>query len=132
MKNSMLSGLPNLEMQDNINSAGCQYAKAHELPNDDSRYRAEMPLELVHSGNFGLVKQHSISKNRYMITFIIDDFSRYVWVNFMKEKPEALMKFKEFKEKIEKEVGCEIQCLRTATGENTHQRSSINIYKSMA
>ena len=37
-----------------------------------------------------------------MITFI-DDFFRFVWANFMKEKLEALMKFKEFKEKIEKD-----------------------------
>jgi hypothetical protein len=39
-----------------------------------------------------------------MITFI-DDYSRYVWVDFMKEKFEALKKFIDFKEKIEKEVG---------------------------
>ena len=45
-----------------------------------------------------------------MITFI-DDFSRFVWINFMKEKLEALINFKEFKEKIEKEVGCKIRCL---------------------
>ena len=47
-----------------------------------------------------------------MITFI-DDFSRYVWVDFMKEKSEALIKFKEFKEKVEKEIGCKVQCLCT-------------------
>jgi transposase InsO family protein len=50
-----------------------------------------------------------------MITFI-DDFSRYVWVDFMKEKSEAFMKFKEFKEKAEKEIGCSIRCLRTDNG----------------
>ena len=42
-----------------------------------------------------------------MIVFI-DDFSRFVWVNFMKEKSEAIMKFKDFKEKVEKEVRCKI------------------------
>ena len=35
-----------------------------------------------------------------MVTFI-DDFSRYVWVFFMKEKSETLSKFKEFQMKIE-------------------------------
>ena len=47
-----------------------------------------------------------------MITFI-NDFLRFVQVDFMKEKSKALMKFKEFKEKVEKEVRYNIQCLHT-------------------
>ena len=50
-----------------------------------------------------------------MITFI-DDFFRFVWIDFMKEKSKALMKFKEFKKKIEKKVGCNILCLQTNNG----------------
>ena len=50
-----------------------------------------------------------------MITFI-DDFSRCVWVYFMKEKSETLSKFKEFKEMIEKEVDQRIRRLRTDNG----------------
>jgi hypothetical protein len=38
-----------------------------------------------------------------MMTFI-DDFSRYLWVYFMKEKSETLSKFKEFKEKVRSDV----------------------------
>ena len=69
-------------------------------------------MELINSDVFGPVKQISIGGMRYMVTYI-DDFSRYVWVNFMKEKSEALTKFKEFKEKIEGELSMKIQCLRT-------------------
>ena len=98
MKKSMLRGLPN---------ASCQYGKAHELPYEKSRYRVERPLELIHLDVFGPVKQPSINRNRYMIIFI-NDFSRFAWVDFMKEKSKALMKFKQFKEKTEKEVGCKI------------------------
>ena len=50
-----------------------------------------------------------------MITFI-DDFSRYVWVDFMKEKSEALIKFKNYKDKVENEVGRRIKYLRTDNG----------------
>ena len=50
-----------------------------------------------------------------MITFI-DDFSWYVWVYFMKEKSEALSKFKEFKEMVKKEVDRKIRCLHTDNG----------------
>jgi len=50
-----------------------------------------------------------------MVTFI-DDFSRYVWVYFMKEKSETFTKFKEFKEKTEGELNTKILCLRTDNG----------------
>ncbi|KAJ4718987.1 Retrovirus-related Pol polyprotein from transposon TNT 1-94 [Melia azedarach] len=94
---------------------GCQYGKAHQLPYKESRFRAEKPLQLIHSDVFGPVKQPSISGHRYMVTFI-DDFSRYVWTFFVKEKSETFTKFKEFKEKVEGELGRKIQCLRTDNG----------------
>ncbi|KAF7827584.1 Retrovirus-related Pol polyprotein from transposon TNT 1-94 [Senna tora] len=115
MNKQMLKGLPQLEVRDNVVCAGCQYGKAHQLPYEESNFRAKAPLELVHSDVFGPVKQPSVSGYRYMITFI-DDYSRYVWVDFMKEKSEALSKFKIFKEKNEGEVGHKILCLRTDNG----------------
>ncbi|KAE8692395.1 putative disease resistance protein [Hibiscus syriacus] len=57
----------------------------------------------------------SISGMWYMVTFI-DDFSRYVWVFFMKEKADTFSKFKEFRELAEREVGKKICCLRTDNG----------------
>ena len=72
-------------------------------------------MELIHSDVFGRVKQPSISEMRYMVMFI-DDFSRYTWVFFMKEKSDTFSKFKEFKEAVEGEVKRKIQCLRTDNG----------------
>lgn len=115
MKKTLVKGLPQLEIRDDIVCAGCQYGKAHQLPYEETTYRAKAPLELVHSDVFGRVKQSSISGYRYMITFI-DDFSRFVWVDFMKEKSEALAKFKIFKNKVEGEIGSQIRCLRTDNG----------------
>ena len=85
------------------------------MPYEDSTYRAKELLELVYSDVFGPIKQPSISGFRYMIIFI-DDFSRYVWVYFMKEKLEALSKFMEFKKKVEKEVNRRIHYLCTDNG----------------
>ncbi|KAE8695620.1 tir-nbs resistance protein [Hibiscus syriacus] len=100
VKKSMLKGLPQLDVRTDMVCAGCQYGKAKE------------PLELVHSDVFGPVKQQSISGMWYMVTFI-DDFSRYVWVFFMKEKSDTFSKFKEFRDSAEGEVEKKICCLRT-------------------
>ncbi|KAE8728709.1 hypothetical protein F3Y22_tig00004111pilonHSYRG00116 [Hibiscus syriacus] len=115
VKKSMLKGLPQLDVRTDTVCAGCQYGKAHQLPYDESKFKAKEPLELVHSDVFGPVKQQSISGMRYMVTFI-DDFSRYVWVFFMKEKSDTFSKFKEFRDSAEGEVGKKICCLRTDNG----------------
>uniref|UniRef100_A0A2N9IT58 Integrase catalytic domain-containing protein n=1 Tax=Fagus sylvatica TaxID=28930 RepID=A0A2N9IT58_FAGSY len=115
VKKSMLKGLPQLDVRTDTVCAGCQYGKAHQLPYEESKFKAKEPLELVHSDVFGPVKQPSIGGMRYMVTFI-DDFSRYVWVFFMKEKSDTFSKFKEFRESAEGEVGKKIGCLRTDNG----------------
>ena len=87
----------------------------HQLPYKEYKFIAKEPLELVYSDVFGPVKQASISGRKYLVTFI-DDFSRYVWIYFMKKKSETFSKFKEFKEVAEAEVGKEIRCLRSDNG----------------
>ncbi|KAE8670896.1 Detected protein of unknown function [Hibiscus syriacus] len=115
VKKSMLNGLPQLDVRTDTVCAGCQYNKVHQLSYGESKIKSKEPLELVHSDVFGPVNQNLISGMGYMVTFI-DDFSRYVWVFFMKEKSDAFSKFKEFRELAEGEVRKMICCLRTENG----------------
>ena len=85
VEKSMVASISEVEVRTDTICAGCQYGKAHQLPYQSSKFRAKEPLELVHSDVFGPVRQASINGSKYMVTFI-DDFSRYVWVLFMKEK----------------------------------------------
>lgn len=48
--------------------------------------------------------------------FLIDDFSRRTWVTFLKEKSEALEKFKVFKVLVENGKDLKIKCLRSDNG----------------
>ncbi|KAL0427813.1 UNVERIFIED_CONTAM: Retrovirus-related Pol polyprotein from transposon RE2 [Sesamum latifolium] len=98
MKKSMLKGLPKLEVRRDTVCAGCQYGKAHELPYEESNFRAKEPLELIHSDVFGPIRQASIGGMKYM------------------NKSETLTKFKEFKKSAEAEIGRGVRCLRTDNG----------------
>jgi hypothetical protein len=49
MNKSLVKGLPQLECREDTVCAGCQYGKAHQLPYQESKFRAKEPLELVHS-----------------------------------------------------------------------------------
>jgi len=47
---------------------------------------------------------------------IIDDFSRMMWVSFLRMKYEAFEKFKEFKAVDENEIDCKIKIIRFDNG----------------
>ena len=115
VEKSMVASISEVEVRTDTICAGCQYGKAHQLPYQSSKFRAKEPLELVHSDVFGPVRQASINGSKYMVIFI-DDFSKYVWVLFMKEKSEALSKFKQFRENAESELNKKVRCLRTDNG----------------
>ena len=58
---------------------------------------------------------HARGGYEYFITFTDND-SRYAYVYLMKKKSEALEKFKEFKAKLEKQLGRHIKSLHFDRG----------------
>ena len=77
--------------------------------------RATSLLELIHSDLCGPMENQSLGGARYFLTFI-DDFSRKVFVYFLKCKSEVLEKFLEFKNKVENELDRKIKVLRSDNG----------------
>jgi hypothetical protein len=63
-------------------------------------YSTSKPLDLVHTDLCGPTQTKSLQGESYFILFI-DDFNRMAWVCFIKEKLEALNKFKSFKTLVE-------------------------------
>jgi len=57
----------------------------------------------------------SLGGNRYFITFI-DDFSRKLWVYFLKEKSTAFTEFKNFKALVENQSGHKLVTLPSDRG----------------
>jgi len=86
-------------------------------------------LQLVHSDICGPMNPTSNNNKRYFITFT-DDFSRKTWVYFLGEKSEAIEAFKRFKARVEKEIGKDIQCLRTDRGGEYTSNEFANVCES--
>ncbi|GKB68248.1 retrovirus-related pol polyprotein from transposon TNT 1-94 [Tanacetum coccineum] len=53
--------------------------------------------------------------NRYTLV-IVDDYSRYTWTRFLKDKTEAFDQFEIFSKKIQNQLGCTIVSIRTDHG----------------
>ncbi|WOG95118.1 hypothetical protein DCAR_0314420 [Daucus carota subsp. sativus] len=114
-KTKMVDGLPEINESENLCEA-CVKGKQHRqsFPVGKS-WRARRPLEIVHTDIAGPFDISSLGGNRYYLTFI-DDFSRKSWVYIIKEKSEALDKFKEFKALAEKQSGHYLKVLRSDRG----------------
>ena len=69
-------------------------------------------LEYIHSDLWGLARVKSHSGCTYFVTFI-DDYSRKVWVYFLKSNDEVFRRFKEWKTMVEKRTGKHVKTLRT-------------------
>lgn len=96
----MVKGLPTLI--DHIPPRGsCIIGKhqRHRFP--ITFYRARDHVDIVHTCLCGRMQIESIHGNFYFLT-LIDDFSKNVWVYFIKHKFESFTRFKEFKSNIEK------------------------------
>ncbi|GKD40625.1 retrovirus-related pol polyprotein from transposon TNT 1-94 [Tanacetum coccineum] len=72
-------------------------------------------LELLHIDHFGPSAVRSYGGNRYTLV-IVDDYSRYTWTIFLKDKTEAFDQFKIFSKKIQNQLGCTIVSIRTDNG----------------
>ncbi|KAI5328290.1 hypothetical protein L3X38_027687 [Prunus dulcis] len=111
----MVHGLPSLE-KDFAVCEGCKLGKQHRdsFP-AESTWRAQFPLELVHTDICGPMQIASMSENRYFLLFI-DDHTRMAWVYFLRNKSNAFECFKKFKTMTELQSGHKVKSLRSDRG----------------
>ncbi|GJX60886.1 retrovirus-related pol polyprotein from transposon TNT 1-94 [Tanacetum coccineum] len=72
-------------------------------------------LELLYMDLFGPSTVRSYGGNRYTLV-IVDDYSRYTWTRFLKDKTKAFDQFEILSRKIQNQLGCSIVSIRTEHG----------------
>jgi hypothetical protein len=93
----------------------CVYGKQNRVRFPYGAMRAERILQLVHSDVFGPVSIPSLGKYVYYVSFI-DDFSRNIWIYFLRKKSEVFDRFKEFKALVENKIEKRNKVLRKDNG----------------
>ena len=74
----------------------CVLGKAHRLKSTAATHTTSRILEYVHADLWGSPKvPHSSSSAQYFL-YLVDDFSRKVWVYCLKHKNQAFTKFRTF------------------------------------
>ncbi|GJS55756.1 retrovirus-related pol polyprotein from transposon TNT 1-94 [Tanacetum coccineum] len=111
----LVRNLPKLKFDQHLCDAckiGKQAHASHKAKNIVSMTRC---LELLHMDLFGPSAVRSYRGNRYTLV-IVDDYSRYTWTRFLKDKTEAFDQFEIFSKKIQNQLGCTIVSIRTDHG----------------
>ncbi|KAL4312354.1 hypothetical protein GQ457_01G013740 [Hibiscus cannabinus] len=74
----------------------CVLGKQTKVSFMTGKHKTEGILDYVHSDVWGPTRESSLGGSMYYVTFI-DDFSKKVWVYFLKQKSEVFAKFKQWK-----------------------------------
>ncbi|GKD91122.1 retrovirus-related pol polyprotein from transposon TNT 1-94 [Tanacetum coccineum] len=108
----LVKNLPKLKFDQHFCDA-CKIGKeAHASHKAKNIVSTTKCLELFHMDLFGPSAVRSYGGNRYTLV-IVDDYSKYTWTRFLKDKTESFDQFKIFSKKIQNQLGCTIVSIRT-------------------
>ncbi|GJR74867.1 retrovirus-related pol polyprotein from transposon TNT 1-94 [Tanacetum coccineum] len=100
-KNDLVTGLPKFKYHKEHLCLSCEQGKSKKashppkpVPNSKQR------LHLLHIDLCGPIRVESINGKRYILV-IVDDYSRYTWIHFLRSKDEAPEVIKTFLKKIQ-------------------------------
>ena len=131
LKLEAVVGLPNFgKIEKNI-CGSCQLGKQTKSSHPEVNVVAtSCSLELLHVHLMGPTRTESMGGKRYIMV-VLDDFSRYSWVEFLREKSEACDKMERLCKRLQNENGVPIVKIRSDHGkefENAKFEAFFNEY----
>ena len=99
----------------NFHCKSCALSKSTKKVPEPLKSHAKEPLERCHSDLSGKFSVPSMGKSRYYIT-LIDEYTRYSWVRFLKRKSEAGAAMKSMVQQAERQTGRKLKSLRSDNG----------------
>ncbi|KAJ9551529.1 hypothetical protein OSB04_015574 [Centaurea solstitialis] len=116
VKNQLVRGLPPKEFTLDDHCVPCLKGKQHKASHKSKTINTiSAPLQLLHMDLFGPTNVMSIGKKSYCLV-IIDDYSRFTWVFFLRTKDETSGLIKPFVKRVENQVNLRVKVIRSDNG----------------
>nr|GEU99437.1 hypothetical protein [Tanacetum cinerariifolium] len=112
----MVQGLPKITNQNGLCEGCLEGKQARKSFPTHSNFMSTRRIELVHGDLCGPISPPTPARNRYFL-LLVDDYTRVMWVYFLKTKDQALSMFKKFRVEVEAETGDRVTLFRTDRGE---------------
>ncbi|KAK2410100.1 putative mitochondrial protein [Trifolium repens] len=111
-----IRGIPKLRIVEGKVCGECQIGKQVRMSHPMLEHQTTSKvLELLHMDLMGPMQVESLGGKRYILV-VVDDFSRYTWVNFIREKSDAFDVFKELCIQIQREKCSNVVRIRSDHG----------------
>ncbi|KAK2451550.1 putative mitochondrial protein [Trifolium repens] len=111
-----IRGLPKLKITKGSICVECQIGKQTRMSHPMLEHQVtSRTLELLHMDLMGPMQVESLGGKRYAF-MVVDDFSRYTWVNFIREKSDTFDIFKTLSTQVQREKNCGIVRIRSDHG----------------
>ncbi|KAI9192328.1 hypothetical protein LWI28_021322 [Acer negundo] len=124
-KFNVMRGLPKLGNKSNGVCGPCQQGKQTKSMHKKGKYLStKEPLELLHMDLMCPMETESLGGKRYIFV-CVDDFSKFTWKNFLREKSETFDKFKMLCNKIQNEMNSNIKSIKQIRSD--HEREFENV-----
>ncbi|GJZ71394.1 retrovirus-related pol polyprotein from transposon TNT 1-94 [Tanacetum coccineum] len=111
----LVRNLPKLKFDEHFCDACKMGKQAHASHKSKTIVSTTRSLEHLHMDLFSPSAVRSYGGNRYTLV-IVDDYSKYTWTRFLKDKTEAFDQFEIFSRQIQNQLGCSILSIRTDHG----------------
>ncbi|GKE06043.1 retrovirus-related pol polyprotein from transposon TNT 1-94 [Tanacetum coccineum] len=116
VKNNLVRGLPKMKFKKDHLCSACEQGKIHRKHHKSkTAFASNKPLYLLHMDLYGPMHVESINGNRYVLV-VLDDYSRYIWVFFLRSKDEASEVIILFIKKTQVILQLQVQHVRTGNG----------------
>ncbi|GJY30664.1 retrovirus-related pol polyprotein from transposon TNT 1-94 [Tanacetum coccineum] len=112
-KHGLVRGLPKLKFEKDHLCSSCAMGKSKKKPHKPkSKDTNQEKLYLLHMDLYGPMRVTSVNGKKYILV-IVDDYSRFTWVKFLRSKDEALDFIIMFLKKIQLRLKVTVQRIRT-------------------
>jgi hypothetical protein len=123
-RKEMVVGVPVVDHVEQV-CDGCTLGKQHQAPFPRaSAYRAQKGLELFHTDLCGQITPQTPGGKSYFL-LVVDDHSRYMWIELLKSKDEAPSYLKKIKARAETEQEGKLKVIRLIEGVSSTPISSV-------
>ncbi|GJW52064.1 retrovirus-related pol polyprotein from transposon TNT 1-94 [Tanacetum coccineum] len=115
-KQNKVLGLPSLVYSKDKPCTACEKGKHHRaLFKTKQNFSIRICLHLLHMDLFGPVSTKSINHEKYTLV-IVDDYTRYTWIHFLRKKSQAPKIIMYFNRMVENQNDVKVKQIKTNNG----------------
>nr|GFA33673.1 hypothetical protein [Tanacetum cinerariifolium] len=130
-RNDLVRGLPKLKYDKDHLCLSCQLGKSKKSshPLKTVNINTEI-LNTLHMDLYGPMRIKSINKKKYILV-IVDDYTRFSWVRFLRTKDETPEVIKKFIVMIQRTLNTTVRYVRTDNGMEFVNKTLIEFFESV-